>query len=151
RGDPHLSSGPRLRARGEKALCPRRGYRKGQRMNIAFVKTSARNFTPTLRRILHRRGEGERQVLARVEEILRSVRETGDRALCRYARLFDKVQLDRVGIEVPRSEINKAMAAVPGADLRVMRAAAERIKRFHRRQLEKSWSYRDSVGLILGQ
>jgi len=120
-------------------------------VNIAFVKTRARNFTPTLWRILHRRGEGERQVLARVEEILRSVRATGDRALYRYARLFDKVRLDQVGIEVTRTQINKAMAAVPGEDLRVMRAAAERIKRFHLRQLEKSWSYRDSVGLILGQ
>ena len=120
-------------------------------MKIAFVKTGARNFTPTLQRILHRRGEGEKEVLAQVEEILRSVRATGDRALYRYARLFDKVRLDQVGIEVTRTQINKAMAAVPGEDLRVMRAAAERIKRFHRRQLEKSWSYRDSLGLILGQ
>ncbi|MBI2351292.1 MAG: histidinol dehydrogenase, partial [Deltaproteobacteria bacterium] len=34
---------------------------------------------------------------------------------------------------------------------RVLSLAAKRIAAFHRRQLEKSWGYRDSLGLYLGQ
>jgi histidinol dehydrogenase len=100
---------------------------------------------------MQRRNAGEKEALGRVEQIVRGVRTGGDRALIRYARLFDKVRLDRTGIEVPRSEIEKALSSIPQQDLRVMRAAAERIARFHRHQIEKSWLYRDSLGLMLGQ
>lgn len=120
-------------------------------MRIVFVKTSDRRFKPALRKIMQRRGEGEKQVLRRVEEIVRSVRATGDRALVRYTRLFDNVRLQRVGLEVPKAQIQKALNSTPKEDLRVMHAAAERIGRFHRRQVEKSWRYRDSLGLVLGQ
>jgi histidinol dehydrogenase len=65
--------------------------------------------------------------------------------------LFDKVRLDRGGLEIPKSRIRQAMKSVPKDDLRVMRLAAARIASFHRRQLEKSWSYRDPLGMMLGQ
>jgi histidinol dehydrogenase len=65
--------------------------------------------------------------------------------------LFDKVRLNRSEIEVSKAQIRQAMEGIAGKDLRVMRAAAERIRRFHRRQVEESWRYRDSTGLILGQ
>jgi histidinol dehydrogenase len=120
-------------------------------MKIAFVKTGDKSFSPTLERIIRRRGEGEKQALSRVEEIIRAVRDNGDRALLHYTRLFDKVRLDRGGLEIPKSRIRQAMKSVPKDDLRVMRLAAERIASFHRRQLEKSWSYRDSLGIVLGQ
>ncbi|MGH7832576.1 MAG: histidinol dehydrogenase, partial [Candidatus Binatia bacterium] len=120
-------------------------------MKIAFVKTRDKSFSSTLERIIHRRGEGEKQALSRVEEIIRAVRENGDRALLRYTRLFDKVRLDRGGLEIPKSRIRQAMKSVPKDDLRVMRLAAARIASFHRRQLEKSWSYRDPLGMMLGQ
>jgi histidinol dehydrogenase len=120
-------------------------------MKIAFVKTGDKSFAPTVERIIRRRGEGEKQALGRVEEIIRAVREDGDRALLRYTRLFDKVRLDRAGLEIPKSRIRDAMKSVPKADLRAMRLAAERIASFHRRQVEKSWSYRDPVGIRLGQ
>jgi histidinol dehydrogenase len=120
-------------------------------MRIAFVKTSERRFEPALRKILQRRGEGEKRVLGRVEEIVRGVRALGDRALMRYTRLFDNVRLQRVELEVPKAQIQEALNSTPKKDLRVMQAAAARIARFHRRQLEKSWRYRDSLGLVLGQ
>ena len=120
-------------------------------MRIAFVKTSERRFEPALRKILQRRGEGEKRVLGRVEEIVRGVRALGDRALMRYTRLFDNVRLQRLELEVPKAQIQEALNSTPKKDLRVMQAAAVRIARFHRRQLEKSWRYRDSLGLVLGQ
>jgi histidinol dehydrogenase len=120
-------------------------------VKITLVKTGTTSFATRLQRIVRRRGEGEKQILSRVEEIIRAIRDTGDRALCRYTRLFDKVHLDRVGIEVRKDQIQRAMQSVPKEDLQVMQVAAERIARFHRRQLEKSWSYRDSSGLTLGQ
>jgi histidinol dehydrogenase len=71
--------------------------------------------------------------------------------LFRYARLFDGVRLGARDLEVRPQEIDRAMKKVSQDDLRVLRAAARRIAAFHRRQLEKSWGYRDSLGIFLGQ
>jgi histidinol dehydrogenase len=86
-----------------------------------------------------------------VEQIIGAVRREGDRALLRYTRLFDGVRMTAAGIEVERAEITRALARVPRKDLDTLRLAARRIGAFHRRQLQKSWQYRDSVGMVLGQ
>ena len=120
-------------------------------MTIDIVKTTDPGFRKVLDRILQRRGEIERDVEARVAEIIENVRRHGDRALVRYAKAFDGVSLKRSRIEVSAEEMDRAGDSVSREDLRWLRLAAARIKRFHRRQLEKSWRYRDPLGLELGQ
>jgi histidinol dehydrogenase len=102
-------------------------------------------------RILQRRGRREGKVEKRVAAILRAVQKTGDRALIHYTQLFDRVRLTRSAIEVKPSEIERAMGKVPAEDLHALRLAARRIAVFHRRQLQKSWQYRDPIGMRLGQ
>ena len=104
-----------------------------------------------LRRILDRRGVRNGSVDRRVGEILDAVQKQGDRAVLRYTRLFDRVRLTAAGMEVGRAEIERAVSKVSTADLATLRLAARRIAAFHRRQLLKSWSYRDSLGMTLGQ
>jgi histidinol dehydrogenase len=54
-------------------------------------------------------------------------------------------------MEVKPDEIERAIAKVPAKDLQTLRFAAKRIAAFHRRQLQKSWHYRDPIGILLGQ
>ena len=65
--------------------------------------------------------------------------------------MFDRVRLTRATMEVKPGEIEKAMTTVPAKDLRILRMAARRIGAFHRRQVQKSWGYRDPLGMLLGQ
>jgi histidinol dehydrogenase len=104
-----------------------------------------------MKRIMRRRGNRQSAVEKRVEEILGAVKRQGDRALLRYTRLFDKLRLSPGSLEVSRAEIAGAMARVPKKDIDTLRLAARRIAAFHRRQLQKSWQYRDPLGMILGQ
>lgn len=120
-------------------------------MTVDVVKTTDPGFRKTLDRILKRRGETERGVEAQVAEIIEEVRRRGDRALVRYAKEFDGVALTRSRIEVSAEEMDRALAEASRQDLRWLRLAAARIKRFHGRQREKGWRYRDSLGLDLGQ
>lgn len=120
-------------------------------MRITVIKTTDANFAPTLRRIIERRGKKEAQIAGLVEKIIRTVRATGDLALVHYTRLFDGVRLSKSGIEIGQKEMDRALEKVSRDDLRALRLAAKRIAAFHRRQLEKSWGYRDSLGLFLGQ
>lgn len=120
-------------------------------MTVDIVKTTDPGFRKRLDRILQRRGEIERDVEARVAEIIENVRRHGDRALLRYAKAFDGITLKRSEIEVSPDEMDRACETVSRQDLRWLRLAAARIKRFHRRQVEKSWRFRDPLGLELGQ
>jgi histidinol dehydrogenase len=120
-------------------------------MGVKIIKTSDRSFAPTLKKILQRRGTRESKVTQVVGDIIRSVRQGGDRALLRHTRLFDRIRLSPRTLEVKQREIDQAMAKVPKKDLRVLRLAAKRIAAFHRRRMERSWAYKDSLGLYLGQ
>ncbi len=86
-----------------------------------------------------------------VQEIIRRVRQEGDRALTRYARIFDGYRLSTSDIEVKPREIDQAVKLVSRDNLRALSFAARRIASFHRHQLERSWNYRDPLGLVLGQ
>jgi len=120
-------------------------------MKIRIVKTTHRSFKPLLAKILQRRGSRGGKIEKRVEQIVRAVQRKGDRALLGYTRMFDGVRLTRSTMEVKESEIERAVAKVPGKDLRTLRSAAKRIAAFHRRQLQKSWAYKDPLGMLLGQ
>jgi histidinol dehydrogenase len=120
-------------------------------MKIGIVKTGEPEFKALMARIMRRRGNRQGEIEQKVEEIVGAVRRQGDRALLRYTRLFDRVRLTTPAIEVSRVEISRAVAQVPKKDLETLRLAARRIAAFHRRQLQKSWHYRDSLGMLLGQ
>jgi histidinol dehydrogenase len=130
------------------------GFEKRERateMKIRIVRTGEADFKALMARLMRRRGKRQGEIEGRVEQIIGAVRREGDRALLRYTRLFDGVRMTAAGIEVERAEITRALARVPKKDLDTLRLAARRIVAFHRRQLQKSWQYRDSVGMVLGQ
>jgi histidinol dehydrogenase len=120
-------------------------------MNIRIVKTTERGFKPFITGILARRGAAENGVERRVAEIVRAVQREGDKALTRYTQMFDHVRLTPATMEVKPREIVQALRIVANKDLAILRLAAKRIAAFHRRQVQKSWQYRDPLGMVLGQ
>jgi histidinol dehydrogenase len=47
--------------------------------------------------------------------------------------------------------MSRAQGRVPGEQLEALKSAHERIRRFHERQLQKSWDYTEPDGTLLGQ
>ena len=120
-------------------------------MKIRVVKTTDAGFKPLIERIVARRGTRDGAVERSVAEIVAAVQKQGDRALLRYTERFDGVRLSRTTLEVKPAEIDRALTKVSRKDLATLRFAAKRIAAFHRRQLQKSWEYRDPLGMRLGQ
>lgn len=89
---------------------------------------------------------------AATARILAHVRDTGDAALLEYTRQFDKVQADSVeALEIPRGEWIAALESLPESQRRALETAAERVRSYHARQRQDSWSYTEADGTRLGQ
>lgn len=87
-----------------------------------------------------------------VATILQDVRERGDAALLEYTERFDRVRADTVqALEIPRSQWQDALAALPADQRNALEAAAERIRAYHEHQRAQSWSYTEADGTLLGQ
>lgn len=120
-------------------------------MKIRIIKTTDASFADFLAKVLARRGNREGDIEKRVEEIVHAVSKQGDRALFRYTQMFDRVTVTAATVEVNQREIDNAMAQVSAKDLSTLRLAAKRITAFHKKQVLKSWQYRDPLGIVLGQ
>ena len=101
---------------------------------------------------LERRGEvAGARVEADVRRIIEAVRRRGDRALLAFTRRFDGVSLRRGELRVPDGALARAYRKQPPTVRRDLALAARRIRAFHARQRERSWSFRDATGARLGQ
>ena len=101
---------------------------------------------------LEQRGEiAGAKVEADVRRIIAAVRRGGDRALVALTRRYDGVSLRRSELRVPPAALARAHRAQPVVVRRDLALAAGRIRTFHARQRERSWSFRDATGARLGQ
>ena len=84
-----------------------------------------------------------------VTDIIKNVRENGDKALVEYSKKFDGA-VDDV-LEVTKEEIEDALNQVDSELIEILKQAKENIKAFHSRQVRNSFVINDNVGVIIGQ
>ena len=95
------------------------------------------------------RTENRRDISGTVANIIEDVRQNGDAALLRYAKEFDKAELD--ALEAPQEQMDKALAALEPELRAALEEAAENIRAFHRRQVQNGFVVSDQPGIVLGQ
>jgi len=100
--------------------------------------------------VLLKRGNSEQlTVHEKVLSIISTVREKGDAALIDYTQQFDGCTLK--SLRVSEAEMQEALLKVDDKTLAVLKEAAENIRAFHEKQLEKTWTYSPNPGIVLGQ
>jgi histidinol dehydrogenase len=114
-------------------------------MKLRRLSTKDRRFDGKLKALTRYDAAQDPAVQKAVRRILADVRKRGDAAVRAYTKKFDGV-LPR---EFPIKE--SFVDAIPAEQARALRAAHERIKAFHERQLQKSWDFTDADGTRLGQ
>ena len=83
--------------------------------------------------------------------ILAEVRREGDRALIRFARQFDRLDLRACGFTVSDEEIRQAYKKVPEGFVKALRVAAQNIRAAARRQLPQPPKMFTHSGVTVGQ
>ena len=89
------------------------------------------------------------EVEPNVRKIIQGVRKGGDKALVRYATLWDKLEKGKP-IRVPQQEMEQAWETTPADTRDALKRAAANIRRFANWQMPKSWRKNISGG-ELGQ
>ncbi len=120
-------------------------------MDIRLFSTEQPDFAKQFAAVRDRGAVAGVAVDAQARAIVDAVRRRGDRALIALTARHDGVRLSAEQLRVSTEEIREACDRVAPATLRALRTAARRIAAYHRHQRLPSWSYRDPIGLQLGQ
>ncbi len=99
--------------------------------------------------LLKRESDEREDIRNAVLEIIKGVKTEGDAALLYYTKTLDKCSLK--DLRVGQAEIDAAYDSASPELISIMTEAAENIRAFHEKQLEKSWTFAPSDGVTLGQ
>ena len=114
-------------------------------MKLRRLSTRAAGFDAKLAALTRYDAAQDPAVQKTVRKILADVRKRGDAAVRAYTKKFD-------GVSPRQFELGAGLIdAIPREQADALRAAHDRIRAFHERQLQKSWDFTDSDGTRLGQ
>jgi len=121
-------------------------------MKIRRLSTTQASFDSELKALLAFETAQDDSVDAVVANILKDVKTRGDAAVLEYTNRFDKTNAVKLAdLEVKKPELSAALDGLEGNTRAALRAAAERVKSYHEKQLMQTWSYKETDGTMLGQ
>jgi histidinol dehydrogenase len=121
-------------------------------MKIRKFSSRDANFKNDLSKLLAFEETADEVLEATVAAILKEVRQRGDAAVLEYTAKFDRLPLaNAAAMELSRDELRDAFDGLPVEQRVALEAAAKRVTDYHQKQVQKSWSYTDADGTLLGQ
>lgn len=121
-------------------------------MNIRRFATTDQDFDQKLKALLAFETAQDDSIDNVVADILRNVKQRGDQAVLEYTRKFDRLDVaDMQALELSRAELQQALDSLPADQRQALQEAADRVRRYHEKQLMASWTYTEEDGTLLGQ
>ena len=119
---------------------------------ITKLSSQQRDFNTQLSSLLSWESVSNKDVLKTVEEIINTIRSKGDRALIDYSIKFDGVKAKSMAdLMISQEELEKSFNDLSDKQKNAITIAAERVKAYHLKQNQQTWSYTEEDGTILGQ
>lgn len=106
---------------------------------LNIYKYATQECNEFLAKLKKRAQSPEKWIIDTVNEILDNVRLNGDKAVLEYTEKFDKVSLTSDTLEMSRADLEKAAEGVDEKLYATMVKAAENIRKYHEKQLRKSF------------
>ncbi len=85
----------------------------------------------------------------KVKAILEDVKQNGDNALKKYAKMFDNAEIEN--LEVTQEEIDEAYKNIDERFKETLKLAYNNIEKFHKKQLRNSYITNEEDGIVMGQ
>jgi histidinol dehydrogenase len=121
-------------------------------LNIRRLSANAAGFRKELDTLLAWETVSNESVNNVVKEVVEKVRTEGDAALLEYTARFDRMSLNSgAELEIPMERIQQALKNIPADQREALELSAQRVKAYHEKQINESWTYTEADGTMLGQ
>ena len=119
---------------------------------ITKLSSQQRDFNTQLSSLLSWDSASNKDVIKTVEEIINTIRSKGDKALIDYSVKFDGVKAKSIAdLMISQVELEKSFNDLSDKQKNAITIAAERVKSYHLKQKQQTWSYTEEDGTMLGQ
>lgn len=116
------------------------------------LDASSADFDQQLDALLAWDNVADPQIQQTVADILVRVREQGDAAVIDYTNQFDQRQLKGMAeLRIEHADLKNALNAISEEQREALKAAAERVRRYHEHQRQESWQFQEADNTVLGQ
>lgn len=110
-----------------------------------------RDFDSRLESILERSEANHPAIEQSVRDIIADVRARGDVAVLEYTNRFDQRTANLDDLVIPHETLTAALEGLDSKLRAALEDAADRVRQYHEKQVQKSWRYVDDDGIELGQ
>ncbi|GJM13632.1 MAG: histidinol dehydrogenase [Pseudohongiella sp.] len=120
--------------------------------NLNRLNAAEPDFDARLAKLLQRDMIVSDDVTAIVGEILQQVRSRGDAAVVEYTNQFDGFEANSIDdLLVSPEKLQEALDSISDKQREALTHAAERIRSYHEKQKQESWTYQEEDGSVYGQ
>jgi len=119
---------------------------------ITKLSSQQKDFNVKLSSLLSWESISNKDVANTVEEIIVAVRSKGDKALIDYSIKFDGIKAKSMAdLMISQVELERSFNNLGNKQKNAITIAAERVKKYHLKQNQQTWSYTEEDGTLLGQ
>ncbi len=119
---------------------------------ITRLDASQDDFDQRLDELLAWESVSDTRVAGVVSDILHQVKTRGDAAVLEYTNKFDRRSVrDMAELVVTAEQLKNSLDQISPDQRQALEIAAERIRNYHKHQLQTSWQFTEADGTVLGQ
>ncbi|MDG1024667.1 MAG: histidinol dehydrogenase [Gammaproteobacteria bacterium] len=121
-------------------------------IDINRLNASDSDFEDRLATLLQREMIVAEEVTHTVSDILQEVRSRGDSAVVEYTKRFDGFATNSIDeLSVSQEQMQQALLSISKEQREALTHAADRIRSYHEKQKQDSWTYTEADGSVYGQ
>ena len=121
-------------------------------IDINRLNASDSDFEDRLSTLLQREMIVAEEVTHTVSDILQEVRSRGDSAVVEYTKRFDGFAANSIDeLSVSQEQMQHALQSISKEQRKALTHAADRIRSYHEKQKQDSWTYTETDGSVYGQ
>ncbi len=119
---------------------------------ITKLSSSQADFQQNLGDLLSWESVSNNDVAKTVDDIITNIRKTGDQALIEYTNQFDRMNAADMGeLTINLSTLKDAFDNLADKEKTALQTAADRVRIYHQKQKQETWTYTEDDGTMLGQ
>ena len=119
---------------------------------ITKLNSSHSDFQDNLSKLLAWESVSNSEVAQTVDDIIANIRDTGDKALVDYTNRFDRMNAQNMGeLSINTATLKEAFDTLDEQEKTALKTAADRVKTYHQKQKQDTWTYTEDNGTMLGQ